>query len=46
MLKILKKIFCKHDYKFVRLLYGDEINEHCGKRKEYCCVKCGMYKWE
>lgn len=46
MLKILREIFCKHDYMFVRTLYGDEINSHNGKRKEYRCRKCGMYNWK
>lgn len=45
MIKILKMLFCKHRYEFVRNLYGDEINYHNGKRNEYRCVKCGVYKW-
>ena len=24
MLKILIKIFCRHDHEFIRILYGDE----------------------
>lgn len=46
MIKILKMLFCRHKFKFVRKLYGDEINVHDGKRDEYVCEKCGMYKWE
>lgn len=41
----LKRLFCRHKYKFVRKLYGDEINAHDGKHYEYICEKCGMYKW-
>lgn len=46
MIRIIKMLFCNHKYKFVRKLYGDEINAHNGKRDEYVCEKCGMYKWE
>lgn len=46
MIRIIKMLFCNHEYKFVRKLYADEINAHNGKRNEYVCVKCGMYKWE
>ena len=42
---ILKRLFCHHGYVFNRMLYGDEINAHNGKRKEYRCRKCGCYKW-
>jgi hypothetical protein len=44
-MKIFKKIFCRHKYEYIRKLYGDEINAHNGKRIEYCCQKCSMYKW-
>ena len=43
---LFKKLFCKHEYVFVRMLYGDEINAHNGKRHEYRCKKCGIYKWD
>lgn len=46
MFKHLRRIFCKHDFVFVRKLYGDEINEHSGRRDEYICKKCGAYKWK
>lgn len=45
VMKILKRIFCRHRYEYIRALYGDEINAHNGKRKEYLCKKCGVYKW-
>lgn len=44
-MKILKMIFCRHKYEYIRKCYGDEINAHNGKREEYCCVKCGKYQW-
>lgn len=43
---LIRMQFCHHQYQFVRRLYGDEINAHGGKRNEYVCVRCGMYKWE
>ena len=45
MVRFIKMLFCKHKYKFVRKLYGDEIIRHNFKRDEYVCSKCGMYKW-
>lgn len=45
MIRLFKMLFCHHDYEYVRTLYGDEVNAHNGKRKEYRCKKCGMYKW-
>ena len=45
MFKIIKMLFCKHEFEFVRYLHGDEINAHNGKRFEYRCKKCGQYKW-
>lgn len=44
----IKRIFCKHDYEFVRNIYGDEINNGAGKRSEWRCRKCGktIYKNE
>lgn len=43
--KLLKMLFCRHEYEYIRTLYGDEINAHNGNRKEYRCRKCGMLKW-
>jgi len=45
-MKILKRLSCKHEYVFIRMIYGDEINAHGGKRHEYRCKKCGIYKWD
>ena len=41
MMKFIKQLFCKHDYKIVERFYGDQRNyaygvgvcEKCGKRK-------------
>lgn len=44
-MSIFKKLFCRHKWEQIRMLYGDEINAHNGKRIECRCVKCGMYKW-
>lgn len=34
---------CKHDYEFVRNIYGDEINSCGGCRSIWKCKKCGKY---
>lgn len=44
-MKYLMRMFCKHEYIFIRKLHGDEINDHNGKRYEYKCSKCGAYEW-
>lgn len=46
MSNLLKKIFCKHNYKFIRNIYGDEIISRGYKRSEWKCYKCGKYKYE
>jgi hypothetical protein len=33
-----------HVLKFVRNIYGDEINARNGMRSEWRCVKCGKYE--
>ena len=43
-MNILKRLFCKHDYRFVRNIYGDEIN-YLNKRSEWKCSKCGKRKY-
>lgn len=45
MKELLKMLFCKHDWVYVRRLHGDEIIWHNWKRNEYRCSKCGVYKW-
>ncbi|NNH79440.1 hypothetical protein HLH17_17760 [Acinetobacter sp. ANC 5380] len=39
--KIIKSIFCRHDYKLIRTIHGDQIN-HMNARSEWQCEKC---KW-
>lgn len=46
MLKIIKRIFCKHEYVFERNIHGDEINWCGGYRSWWCCKKCGALKGE
>lgn len=41
---IFKRLFRKHEYEFVRNIYGDEINSSGGKRSVWWCPKCWKYK--
>lgn len=40
------KIWCKHNYIFMRNIYGDEINFRSGKRSEWRCFGCGHFKYK
>jgi hypothetical protein len=40
-MNFLKRMFCNHDFKFVRNIYGDEIIECGWKRSVWICQKCG-----
>ena len=42
---ILKRLFCKHTYEFVRNIYGDEIRYLGWKRSVWKCSKCGKIKY-
>lgn len=44
MIKILKRLFCKHAYEMKRIIYGDEII-YRNARQEWQCKKCGKYKY-
>lgn len=44
-MKLLKRLFCKHDYEFVRNIYGDAIRYLGWKRSEWKCKKCGKVKY-
>ena len=44
-MNILKRLFCKHTYKFVRNIYGDEIRYLGWKRSIWKCSKCGKIKY-
>ena len=37
----LKRLFCTHNFEFVRNLYGDQIIEWGYKRSVWKCSKCG-----
>lgn len=40
-----RPLFCKHDYKFVRSLHGDEVILHGWRRSVWRCSKCGKVKY-
>jgi hypothetical protein len=40
MRKWLKKLFCKHKFRFMRNIHGDEIIERGGKRSIWACECC------
>lgn len=44
MIRLIKQLFCKHDYQRIRIIYGDEILWR-NARQEYKCKKCGKYKY-
>ena len=44
-MKLINRLFCKHNYKFVRNIYGDEINHLNGKRSVWVCEKCGKLEY-
>lgn len=43
-MKLLKKIFCKHDYYADSNICGDMINVCNGNRTILKCKKCGKFK--
>lgn len=43
-MKILISLFCKHNYEFIRNIYGDEIIE-LNARSVYRCSKCRKIKY-
>jgi len=45
VMNILKRLFCKHTYNFVRNIYGDEIRYLGWKRSIWKCSKCGKIKY-
>jgi len=40
MIDFIKYLFCRHDWRFARNIYGDEIIFMNGKRSEWHCLKC------
>lgn len=43
--RFIQKYGCDHEYKFVRNLYGDQINQHDGARSVWECIKCGHIQY-
>ena len=42
MLGFFKRLFCKHtERRFIRNIYGDEINYYDGGRSLWECTHCG-----
>lgn len=41
---LIKQLFCKHEYKYIRGIYGDEIILSGYKRSVWKCEKCGKFK--
>ena len=39
-LRMVRRLFCRHELRFVRNIYGDEINLMNG-RSLWVCEKCG-----
>lgn len=37
----LRSLFCRHQFEFVRNIYGDQINSWGGKRSIWACRHCG-----
>ena len=40
-MSIIKRLFCRHEWEFVRNIYGDEINLVGGYRSWWRCKRCG-----
>jgi hypothetical protein len=45
MLSVEKRLAALESKVFKNKMDADEINLHNGKRGEYRCKKCGIYKW-
>lgn len=41
---MFKRLFCKHEYRYIRGIYGDEIILSGYKRSVWKCEKCGKFK--
>ena len=44
-MKWIKRLFCEHEYEFVRNIYGDEINACGGYRSIWKCKKCSKIEY-
>lgn len=45
-MNVFKYLFCRHNYKYLRNIYGDEIIWSGFKRSIYVCAKCGKWRLE
>lgn len=46
MFKFIKQLFCKHNYQWVRNIYGDEIIDTDYYRSIWECPKCSKVQYE
>ena len=42
-MRLIRRLLCKHEYVWVRNIYGDEINHVGGHRSWWRCRKCGSW---
>ncbi len=43
-IKIVRRLLCRHEWEWLRNIYGDEINLAGGKRSWWRCKKCGKLR--
>lgn len=41
-MKFLKLLLCRHEFEFIRNIYGDEIIDRGGDRSIWRCQHCGV----
>ena len=41
----IRRLTCRHEWRFSSYLHGHAIIAHNYKRFEYICIKCGIYNW-
>jgi hypothetical protein len=46
MFRFIKRLFCKHEFEFVRNIHADEINWCGGHRSIWKCKKCGCIEYQ
>ena len=47
MLKLLiKQMLCRHEFRFLRNLYGDEIIHHGHNRSMWFCIHCSKIEYQ
>lgn len=45
LLRILRRLFCRHRWEWFRNIFGDEINAAGGNRSIWRCCKCGAVQY-